>query len=66
MKLGSGIVDMFPRLRKFTENNNTQISGEVKICIMSHFCSFRSHLENYFPDLDMENYDWIRDRFNKL
>jgi len=54
---------MFPRLKQFI-NDDTQISGDVIICILSHLCSLKSHFGNYVPDLEMENCEWFRDHFN--
>jgi hypothetical protein len=59
-KLECGIVDMFLSLKQFINNNYTQIIGDVKIYILSHICSLKSHLENYFLDLEVNNYYWIR------
>jgi hypothetical protein len=55
---------MYPRLRQLINNNDIQISGDVNICNLSHLCSLKSHFDNYFTDLEMDNYDWIRGPFN--
>jgi hypothetical protein len=32
----------------------TQISADVKMCILRHHCSLKSHFENYFPDVKVK------------
>jgi hypothetical protein len=36
----------------------------MKICVLSHILSLKSHSENYFPGLETENPDCIREPFN--
>ena len=57
-------MDMFCHLKEFTVSNQLDLSDEVRSCILDHLSSLKKHFENYFPALEMENYDWIKDPFN--
>jgi hypothetical protein len=57
-------VEIFRSLKQFIDNSGMQISGCVKICILSCILSLKSHSENYFPGLEIEKSDWIKDPFS--
>jgi hypothetical protein len=59
-------VDIFESLKQFIEKSKFQVSGCVKICVLNHILSLKSHSENYtyFSGLKIENPDCIRDPFS--
>ena len=63
-KLAAQQLDMFRHLKEFTVSNQLDLCEEVRSCILDHLSSLKKHFENYFPALEMENYDWIKDPFN--
>ena len=63
-KLGAKQLDMFRHLKEFTVSNQLTLGEEVRSCILDHLSSLKKHFENYFPDLEIKNYDWIKDPFN--
>jgi len=50
---------MFPSL------SMTQRSSEVMTFVMEHLTALAESIDKYFPDLDISEYDWINDPFDK-
>jgi len=50
---------MFPLL------SVTQKSSEVMTFVMEHLTASGEGIDKYFPDLDISEYDWINDQFDK-
>ncbi|KAL4135376.1 hypothetical protein QTP88_006990 [Uroleucon formosanum] len=51
--------EMFPSL------SVTQESSEVMKFVVEHLTALEESLDKYFPDLDISEYDWINDPFDK-
>lgn len=51
--------EMFPSL------SVTQESSEVMKFVVEHLTAFEESLDKYFTDLDISEYDWINDPFDK-
>ncbi|KAL4101096.1 hypothetical protein QTP88_021116 [Uroleucon formosanum] len=51
--------EMFPSL------SVTQESSEVIKFVAEHLTALEESLDKYFPDLDISEYDWINDPFDK-
>ena len=51
--------DMFPSL------SVTEESSEVMTFIMEHLTELEESIDKYFPNLDISEYDWINDPFDK-
>ncbi|RXN12879.1 zinc finger BED domain-containing 5-like protein [Labeo rohita] len=62
-KLQRGITDMFPNLSEFLDTNGMGVDFMLNT-ITSHLISLNEHFSHYFPDTDMEKYDWVRDPFS--
>jgi hypothetical protein len=43
---------------------NIDTNYAVKICILIQNFSLKYHFQNYFPELELENYDLIGDPYN--
>jgi hypothetical protein len=46
-------LDMFPTLKQFIESNNTQMSEDVKICLLSHLSFLKFHFQDYISDAEI-------------
>jgi hypothetical protein len=54
---------MFPTVKRSVSRSGIQV-GDAKTCILSCLSSPKSNFENYFPGLEIENYDQIRNPLN--
>jgi hypothetical protein len=59
IKVENSNAGMFPALKQFIECNNTAISEAARCYILNHL-SLKFHFENYFSDMDIKYFDWIR------
>jgi hypothetical protein len=55
----SKAADTSPILNQFTDNSNTQSSGNLWIFILTHLSLLHSHFQIYFRGLQMANDDRI-------
>lgn len=61
--LQRGITDMFSNLSEFFNTNGMGVDFMLNT-IISHLTSLNEHFSHYFPDTDMEKYDWVRYPFS--
>lgn len=47
----------------FSKTNEFEEKGEIRDLIIENLLSLESRLSNYFPNLEVKNYDWIRNPF---
>ncbi|KAL1250798.1 hypothetical protein QQF64_018594 [Cirrhinus molitorella] len=62
-KLQRGITDMFPNLSELLDANGMGVDFILNT-VTSHLTSLNEHFSHYFPDTDMEKYDWVQDPFS--
>nr|XP_055055877.1 zinc finger BED domain-containing protein 5-like [Misgurnus anguillicaudatus] len=62
-KLQTGITDMFPNLSEYLDTNILKVDFMLDT-ITTHLTLLNEHFGHYFKDIDMENYDWVRDPFS--
>jgi hypothetical protein len=53
----NGKTDSFPQLKRFLEENEVQLTMDLKCLFTDHLSLIKSHFEKYFP----EQHNWIRD-----
>jgi hypothetical protein len=58
----NGKTDSFPQLKRFLEENEVQLTTDLKSLFTDHLSLMKSHFEKYFPE-DFEQHNWIRDPF---
>ena len=58
-RVKAGNLDMFPLIRKTSIEKMTPI-------IVEHLTIFENRIEKYFPSINIQDFDWIRDPFADL
>jgi hypothetical protein len=56
----NGKTDSFPQLKQLLEENEVQLTMDLKSLFTDHMSLMKLHFEKYFPQ-DSEQHNWIRD-----
>lgn len=61
-RIQDGVTDMFPQLTEFLHTNNLSVAI-VREVVTSHLTALSKHFSLYFPDVNTDAWDWVRDPF---
>lgn len=53
----------FSLLNEFLEKNELQVTSDVEKCIYEHLMALNKSLEEYFPEKNLQDIDWVQNPF---
>ncbi|XP_066482086.1 SCAN domain-containing protein 3-like [Tiliqua scincoides] len=62
--VNKGDYKSFPSLDQFLQANEMALKEELRTVFVLYFSQLHLHLENFFPEDEVESIKWVRDPFN--